>query len=137
MGSDADGQAGRRRRVAGRGQAHQISRYPALRLRKQVEVFETQAADPGDWWDDPSLPWRHRPSRRDIVCFTWLGIATAYGIVISILRPGLLGTAPQLLVIDRFAGCFDHPVPKVPGNCAANKALLETLDVAALYAWLR
>ena len=46
-------------------------------------------------------------------------------------------TAPQLLVIDRFAGCFDHPVPNVPGNCAANKALLETLDVAALYAWLR
>jgi len=44
---------------------------------------------------------------------------------------------PQLLVIDRVAGCLDYPLPKVPGNCAANKALLESLNVAAVRAWLR
>jgi len=46
-------------------------------------------------------------------------------------------TVPQLLVIDRVAGCLDYPLPKVPGNCAANKALLESLNVAAVRAWLR
>lgn len=46
-------------------------------------------------------------------------------------------TTPQLLVIDRIAGCIDYPLPKVPGNCAANKALLDTLDVAAVQAWLK
>jgi len=46
-------------------------------------------------------------------------------------------SAPHLLVIDRVAGCLDFPRPKVSGKCAANKALLETLDVAAVHAWLR
>ncbi len=63
---------------------------------------------------------------------------------VPILRPdwtlynaALPRTAPQLLVIDRVAGCLDYPLSNVPGNCGANKALLETLDVAAVRAWLR
>ena len=49
------------------------------------------------WWDDPSLPWKHEPTRADIACFTWLGVAAVYGVVISVLRPGLLGSAPHVL----------------------------------------
>lgn len=49
------------------------------------------------WWDDPSLPWRHQPTRADIACFSWLGASAVYGVVISILRPGLLATAPAVL----------------------------------------
>ncbi len=55
----------------------------------------------------------------------------------ALYNAALPRTAPQLLVIDRVAGCIDYPPPKVPGNCAANKSLLETLDVAAVRAWLR
>ncbi|MEP7118271.1 MAG: hypothetical protein ABI880_11860, partial [Acidobacteriota bacterium] len=55
----------------------------------------------------------------------------------TLYNAALPRTAPQLIVIDRFAGCLGHPLPKVPGNCAANKALIETLDVAAVQAWLR
>lgn len=50
-----------------------------------------------EWWDDPSLPWKHKPTRADIVCFSWLGAVAVYGIVISILRPGLLASAPHVL----------------------------------------
>ena len=55
------------------------------------------AAVEQEWWRDPSLPWQHKPSRAELVCFSWLGIAAAYGVVISILRPGLLGSAPLVL----------------------------------------
>lgn len=48
-----------------------------------------------EWWDDPNLPWKHKPTRADVVCFSWLSVAAIYGIVISVLRPGLLGTAPN------------------------------------------
>ncbi|MGC3994377.1 MAG: DedA family protein [Propionicimonas sp.] len=51
----------------------------------------------GEWWDDPSLPWKHKPTRADIACFSWLGVVAVYGIVINILRPGLLGSAPHVL----------------------------------------
>lgn len=57
------------------------------------------AAQPeaGDWWEDPSLPWRRKPTRADYLCLGWLTAAGVYGIVISILRPGLLASAPHVL----------------------------------------
>jgi membrane protein DedA with SNARE-associated domain len=65
-----------------------------------VDPAVGEAADSvseAEWWDDPNLPWKHKPTRADVVCFTWLSVAAIYGIAISVLRPGLLGTAPQLL----------------------------------------
>jgi membrane protein DedA with SNARE-associated domain len=58
-----------------------------------------QAGDAGDaqWWDDPSLPWKRKPTRSDYLCLGWLSAAGVYGIVISILRPGLLDLAPHVL----------------------------------------
>jgi len=52
---------------------------------------------PKEWWDDPSLPWRHKPTPADVACFTWLGIAAAYGLVMSFLRPTLLAFGPHVL----------------------------------------
>ena len=46
-------------------------------------------------------------------------------------------TAPQLLVLDKVAGCLDDLLPQVPGYCAANEALLESLEVTVVHAWLR
>jgi membrane protein DedA with SNARE-associated domain len=54
-------------------------------------------APPRAWWDDPSLPWRHEPTRADIVCFGWLAAVAVYGIAINILRPGLLASLPHVL----------------------------------------
>ncbi len=62
------------------------------------------AAQPADdhsaeteWWQDESLPWKRKPTRSDIMCFGWLSFAAVYGVVISILRPGLLASAPLVL----------------------------------------
>ena len=50
-----------------------------------------------EWWDDPSLPWKHKPSRADIVCFSWLGAVAVYSLVMMPLRPVLLASAPHVL----------------------------------------
>ncbi len=47
-----------------------------------------------EWWEDPSLPWKHKPTPSDIACFTWLGVVAVYSIVINVLRPTLAGLAP-------------------------------------------
>ena len=61
------------------------------------QAVEPDAA-PGEreWWDDPSLPWRHKPARADIVCFGWIAAVGIYGIVITPLRPAMLAYAPQI-----------------------------------------
>ncbi|MDR1431144.1 MAG: VTT domain-containing protein [Propionibacteriaceae bacterium] len=61
-----------------------------------------QASDAGgqeqerEWWDDPSLPWRHRPTKSDLTCFAWLSVVGIYGLVIMPLRPTLLALVPQV-----------------------------------------
>ncbi len=50
-----------------------------------------------DWWEDPSLPWKQKPSRADIACFAWLGAVAVYGLVMAVARPTLLATAPHVL----------------------------------------
>lgn len=54
-------------------------------------------ADTTDWWDDPSLPWHHRPTRADLVCLGFLGFLTVYSLVMIPLRPILLVHAPHVL----------------------------------------
>ena len=50
-----------------------------------------------DWWDDPALPWRHKPSRADLVCLSALGVVAVYALVMLPLRPVILGLAPHVL----------------------------------------
>ncbi len=54
------------------------------------------SADP-EWWEDPSLPWKHKPTLADVSCFAWISVVAVYSVVISILRPGLLASAPHVL----------------------------------------
>jgi membrane protein DedA with SNARE-associated domain len=55
------------------------------------------AGEPPEWWDDPSLPWKHKPARADIACLSWLGAISVYSIVMSVARPTLLVLAPHVL----------------------------------------
>ncbi|MEA4944182.1 MAG: VTT domain-containing protein [Propionicimonas sp.] len=50
-----------------------------------------------EWWDDPSLPWKHKPTKADIACMGWLSVVAIYGLVMLPLRPGLLASAPHVL----------------------------------------
>lgn len=49
------------------------------------------------WWEDPSLPWRHEPTRADLVCLSAMGVVGVYGLVMLPLRPVMLGLAPHVL----------------------------------------
>lgn len=55
-----------------------------------------EAAEP-EWWDDPALPWRHRPGRADIACMSAMSVVAIYALVMLPLRPVMLGLAPHLL----------------------------------------
>lgn len=56
----------------------------------------------------------------------------------ALFNPALPRSAPQLLIISQFARCLDGaPADPHPGRCTANKRLLESIDKAALLAWLQ
>lgn len=67
------------------------------------------------WWDDPSLPWSHKPTRSDLWCWGWIAVVGVYGLVMLPLRPLLLGLNPQLAAMITggrasvvAAGAFTH-----------------------------
>ena len=51
-----------------------------------------------EWWDDPGMPWHHKPGRADIACLTWIGIIGLWGLAMIPLRTWLLGLNVPLLV---------------------------------------
>ena len=36
---------------------------------------------PKEWWDDPKLPWRHKPTKTDLACWAWIAVVGVYGLV--------------------------------------------------------
>ncbi|TBT88447.1 DedA family protein [Propioniciclava sinopodophylli] len=54
------------------------------------------SAEP-EWWDNPALPWRHKPERADILCMSAMSIVAIYSLVMLPLRPVILGLAPHVL----------------------------------------
>jgi membrane protein DedA with SNARE-associated domain len=61
------------------------------------QVPEASPTEEPQWWEDPSLPWKHKPTKSDMACFGWMSVVAIYSVVISILRPGLLASAPHVL----------------------------------------
>jgi membrane protein DedA with SNARE-associated domain len=59
-----------------------------------------EATGPKEWWDDPRLPWRHKPTRSDIVCYTGIAIIGIWALVMLPLRPLLLANPPLSAVIN-------------------------------------
>jgi len=51
-----------------------------------------------EWWDDPGMPWRHKPGRRDLACMAWIGVITVWGLVMIPMRGWLLGHSVPVLV---------------------------------------
>ena len=76
------------------------------------EVPTEESSDPGassspepaeqepvdkEWWDDPRLPWKGKPGRADIACWTAIAIVGVYALVLLPLRPVILGLNPYAL----------------------------------------
>lgn len=51
-----------------------------------------------EWWDNDGMPWKHKPTRADIACMSWMGFMGVFGLVMLPLRAWLLGLDPTLLV---------------------------------------
>lgn len=63
------------------------------------QIADADAEDQGrEWWDDPALPWRHKPGRSDIACMTWIGIFGIFNLLMLPLRGWLLGHSVPVLV---------------------------------------
>ena len=76
----------------------EIRREEAIRGGRVRSATVTQPPEAvRDWWDDPALPWRHKPSRADLVCLSALGVVAVYALVMLPLRPVILGLAPHVL----------------------------------------
>ncbi|MDR2620415.1 MAG: DedA family protein, partial [Propionibacteriaceae bacterium] len=53
-----------------------------------------------EWWDDPAMPWRHKPGKQDIACMAWIGVVAVFGLVMLPLRGWLLGrSVPVMLAV--------------------------------------
>ena len=60
---------------------------------------DSSDGDPGtaqDWWDDPAMPWKHRPGRSDISCLVWMGALGVFSLVMMPLRAWLLGAPSRI-----------------------------------------
>jgi len=56
----------------------------------------------------------------------------------ALFNPALPRSAPQVLTISRFERCLsDDRASRNPGGCTANMRLLQSIDKAALLAWLQ
>ena len=51
-----------------------------------------------EWWDDPGMPWRHKPGRSDLACMAWIGVITVWGLAMIPLRGWLMGHSVPTLV---------------------------------------
>jgi membrane protein DedA with SNARE-associated domain len=58
------------------------------------EDEETEA----EWWEDPGMPWKHKPERADIACMAWIGVLAVFSLVMLPLRGWLLGRAVDVLL---------------------------------------
>lgn len=50
-----------------------------------------------EWWDDPRLPWKGKPGRSDILCWSFIAVIGIYALVLLPLRPVILGLNPYAL----------------------------------------
>ncbi|MDR1851145.1 MAG: VTT domain-containing protein [Propionibacteriaceae bacterium] len=64
-----------------------------------VEPAGTAAAsqDELEWWQEPGLPFDHKPGRKDFVCLGLISAVAIYSLIMLPLQPVVLGWAPQVL----------------------------------------
>ncbi len=56
---------------------------------EQPAADEPAAAEK-EWWDDPAMPWKHKPTRKDLWCWAALSLVGLFGLSLFPLRPLLI-----------------------------------------------
>lgn len=57
-----------------------------------------------EWWQDPSMPWKHKPGRSDIACVVWMGVLGIFSMLMLPLRAWLLGAASRIPLMVALTG---------------------------------
>ena len=60
-------------------------------------VGDTADREP-EWWEDPSLPWQHKPGRSDVACLTWIGVFGLFSLAMLPLKGWMMGHSVPALV---------------------------------------
>ncbi|MDR0435939.1 MAG: VTT domain-containing protein [Propionibacteriaceae bacterium] len=71
-------------------------------LQESPQESEAVVAEPAEkeWWDDPAMPWRHKPDKKDVACMAWIGVVAVFGLAMLPLRGWLLGrSVPVMLAV--------------------------------------
>lgn len=56
-----------------------------------AKVAEQQEPPTKEWWDDPRMPWKGKPSRAELWCIGLIIATGAYGLLTIPVRPWILG----------------------------------------------
>jgi membrane protein DedA with SNARE-associated domain len=75
-----------------------------------------------EWWDDPGMPWKHKPTGTDMACMAWIGVIGILGLVMLPLRGWLLGRSVPVLL-------------SITGSRSAAAALGSLVRVGEYAAW--
>jgi membrane protein DedA with SNARE-associated domain len=51
------------------------------------------------WWAQPGLPWAHKPTRADLLCWGFIVVVGIYSFALLPLRPLLIGFSPPLAAV--------------------------------------
>ena len=74
-----------------------LDTQPGSAVDETAEPGTGAAPEPPQWWEDPRMPWKGKPTRADIWCWVGFSLTGVYSLVLLPLRPVLLGANPYLL----------------------------------------
>jgi hypothetical protein len=130
-----------KQQMAGREMLPQIATVKAMAAKSEQELAAAKAMAAGLSAADKTAPACYAIGAQSLSRFRRAPAAGCDPLVRAnwaLFNPKLPRSAPQLLTISHFARCLgaDRTFVHV-GGCVANKRLLESIDKAALLAWLQ
>ena len=99
--TEPSGEAGPAGEAADGGRAEQVTAEDLALSEADDSAGEAVAGQDEpeeEWWQDPGMPWKHKPGRADIACLSWIGVLGLWGLAMIPLRSWLMGLNPPLLV---------------------------------------
>lgn len=75
---------------------------PDVNAEPSATPEDAQAGDEPQekqWWDDPSMPWRHEPGKADLTCMAWFAITAVYTLLLWPLRGWWIADHPDWLAM--------------------------------------
>jgi len=89
-------------------------------VSENVDTPVQENTEETPWWDDPSLPWKHKPTRADLACWSWIAVVSIYALGLLPLRAILIGWSPpaaamitggrtSVVATGAFASVSTHP----------------------------